>query len=36
MEEFKDKINEKHGDNQYAKGYFKWIKSVEIYKNSLT
>ncbi len=35
MEEFKSKIKETHGDNDFAKGYYKWIEAVEIYKNSL-
>lgn len=36
MEEFKAKVRKEHGDNDYAKGYFKWIESVELYKNSLS
>lgn len=34
-QQFKDKIKEKHGNNEFAKGYYKWIESVENYKNSL-
>ncbi len=36
MEEFKAKVRKEHGDNDYARGYFKWIESVELYKNSLS
>jgi len=35
LQQFKDKIKEKHGNNEFAKGYYKWIGAVEIYKNSL-
>ena len=35
MDEFKVKIKQTHGDNEFAKGYYKWIGSVINYKNSL-
>jgi len=32
LEEFKEKIKETHGDNEFAQGYFKWIDAVKFYK----
>jgi len=34
IEQFKAKITETHGDNEYAKQYFSWLKRVETYINS--
>lgn len=31
MQEFKDKIKKTHNENEFAKGYFKWIEAVETY-----
>ena len=33
LEEFEKKIKEKHGNNEYAKKYFAWIKKVKKYIN---
>jgi hypothetical protein len=32
LEEFENKVKETHGDNDFAKGYFKWINAVKNYK----
>jgi len=32
LEEFETKVKETHGDNDFAKGYFKWIELVRMYK----
>jgi len=32
MQEFKDKIELTHGDNEYGKAYKAWIAKVEQYK----
>jgi len=32
LEEFETKVKITHGDNDFAKGYLKWIELVKIYK----
>jgi hypothetical protein len=32
LEEFEEKVKITHGDNDFAKGYFKWIELVRMYR----
>jgi hypothetical protein len=32
LEEFEEQVKITHGDNDFAKGYFKWIELVRMYK----
>jgi hypothetical protein len=32
LEEFEEQVKITHGDNDFAKGYFKWIELVKMYR----
>ena len=32
LEQFRAKVKETHGDNEFAQGYLKWIDAVKFYK----
>ena len=32
LEEFEEQVKITHGDNDFAKGYFKWIELIRMYK----
>jgi hypothetical protein len=34
LKEFEEKVIKTHGDNDYAKGYLKWIESVKNFKET--
>jgi hypothetical protein len=34
LQEFENKVKKTHDDNDFAKGYFKWIEAVKKYKET--
>jgi hypothetical protein len=34
LQKFENKVKKTHDDNNFAKGYFKWIEAVKKYKKT--